>query len=98
MARAAFTTLVLAFMLSACGGGSDGQAPMPAPPSNIQAVTPAPVGLLTPLPVKIPRTEPAANISLPAGFSAYAIASGFFRPTSIALEHDGTQLLVRPSP
>jgi len=39
--------------------------------------------------VATPGVEPAANILLPEGFSAYAIAAGFFRPTSIALAGDG---------
>jgi len=37
----------------------------------------------------VPRTDPAVEIELPPGFTAYAIAEDFYRPTSIAVGPDG---------
>ncbi len=64
---------------------------MPSSPTGTENATSAPATSVAPAPpAAIPRTAPALNISLPEGFSAYAIATGFFRPTSIALADDGT--------
>ncbi len=84
MARAAVAGLLIGLALAACGGGSDGAPPTSTPPIAVETATPAAS------PAAIPETGPAANISLPDGFAAYAIATGFFRPTSIALADDGT--------
>ncbi len=90
--------LVLFLALSACGSGSvpDETSPSASPVSlntftpgasaSPGAVTPSP----SPAPVQVPAIAPAANISLPPGFAAYPIATGFFRPTSIAIAGDGT--------
>ena len=90
MARAAVATILLTFTLSACGGGSDGQTPVSTPPATTETKTLEPTPNVSSTPVAVPHTEPAANITLPPGFSAYVIATGFFRPTSIALAGDGT--------
>ncbi len=85
--------LFLPLALSACGGGP-GPAELPsASPTSVNTFTPstsASPGAITPSSAPVPAIEPAANISLPPGFAAYAIATGFFRPTSIALAGDGT--------
>ena len=90
MPRPATIALLLALALASCGGDSDEAAePTSTAPAPIETATDVPADF-TPSPVAIPSIEPAANISLPAGFSAYAIATGFYRPTSIALADDGT--------
>jgi putative membrane-bound dehydrogenase-like protein len=89
--------LLLALALSACGGGPGPDEPPSASPTPVSTFTPGTSpspGTVTPSPspspVPVPAIDPAANISLPAGFAAYPIATGFFRPTSIALAADGT--------
>lgn len=84
--------LLLSLALSACGGGPGPDEPPLASPTSVNTFTPgtpASPGALTPLPAPVPAIEPAAEISLPAGFAAYPVATGFFRPTSIALDGDG---------
>lgn len=88
MIRTAIATLFLALALAACTG-SGGSGPTEKPPNAIETATFAAAGDFTPSPAVIPKTDRAANISLPQGFSAYKIATGFFRPTSIALADDG---------
>ncbi len=91
--------LVLALLLSACGGGGGPEAtqtPTQGPASTpiaAQTSTPASTPTESPEPTPppaIPNTTPATELSLPEGFTAYAIGEGFFRPTSIALGADGT--------
>ena len=86
-----FTTLLaLAVLLVACDGNGRGSEATPTStvlPSPTQAPTataPAP----TPT-VAIPNTAPATEIELPDGFAAYAVADGFYRPTSFSLSPDG---------
>ncbi|MCH8815503.1 MAG: PQQ-dependent sugar dehydrogenase [Chloroflexi bacterium] len=87
----AFISVLLVFSLLACGGGSDRDPPSATPPTSTPPIAPGvPTLDATPPPLPIPDTEPAANITLPAGFSAYAVATGFFRATSIAVADDGT--------
>ncbi len=88
-----FATAPLALLLAACGGG--GGAP-DATPTLIAAPTgtpaPAPTATEAPEPtplLAIPNAPPATEIELPDGFTAYAVADGFFRATSIALSADG---------
>jgi glucose/arabinose dehydrogenase len=86
--------LALALVLAACGGGS-GPPPTPTPtpvPKATPTPSPAPTATESPEPTPppaIPNTMPATELSLPEGFTAYPIAEGFFRPTSIALSPDG---------
>ena len=85
--------LLLSLALYACGDGSGPDEPPSASPTAVNTFTPgtsASPGAVTPSPIQVPAIEPATNISLPDGFAAYAIATGFFRPTSIALAGDGT--------
>jgi len=94
-----FAFALLVVVLSACGGGSDDGTPSAsAPTATPTTVASTPTSDATPdrtpPPLPIPDTEPAENISLPDGFSAYAIATGFFRPTSIALSPDDGTLFV----
>ncbi|MCH7954004.1 MAG: PQQ-dependent sugar dehydrogenase [Chloroflexi bacterium] len=84
--------LLLALALSACGGGPGVDEAPSASPTSASTFTPgtsAPPDAVTPS-APVPAIDPAANISLPPGFAAYPIATGFFRPTSIALAADGT--------
>ncbi len=85
--------LVIALLLVACDGTGGGPEATPTPtrePANTPTVAPAPTAtpLLTPTPA-IPDATPSMALDLPDGFTAYAIAGGFFRPTSIALGPDG---------
>ncbi|MEX0787002.1 MAG: PQQ-dependent sugar dehydrogenase [Dehalococcoidia bacterium] len=83
--------VALTLLLAACGGGGDADPTPTAPLADTPASVPTVVdSTATPPPVAIPNTEPAANITLPDGFAAYAIADGIFRPTSLALAPDGT--------
>ncbi len=91
--------LLLSLVLSACGGGSGPDETPSASPASVNTFTPgtsASPGVVTsspspaPVPAPVPAIAPAANISLPPGFAAYPVATGFFRPTSIALAGDGT--------
>ncbi|MEE8533993.1 MAG: PQQ-dependent sugar dehydrogenase [Alphaproteobacteria bacterium] len=89
----ASSCLFLSLSLFACGDGPGPDEPPSASPTAVNTFTPgtsASPGAVTPSPIQVPAIEPAANISLPAGFAAYPIATGFFRPTSIALAGDGT--------
>lgn len=75
-----------ALLLAACGGGD-------AEPAATELATAAPPATDTaPLAsaVNIPNTEPALHIELPDGFTAYAVAGEFLRPTSLALAPDGS--------
>ena len=90
--------LFLSLALSACGSGPGPDEQPSASPTSGSTFMPgtptmsASPGAVTPSPslVPVPAIEPAANISLPPGFAAYPVATGFFRPTSIALAGDGT--------
>ncbi len=88
--------LALALLLAACGGAPGGpdatptSAPILSPtPEPAPTETPAPTSTPVPPPPSIPGLPPALQIELPDGFVAYAIAEGFYRPTSIALSPDG---------
>jgi glucose/arabinose dehydrogenase len=76
-------------LLVACGGAGEPEAT----PTPTVTSTPAPTATQPPEPtptaVAVPQTQPATKIELPQGFTAYALAEGFFRPTSIALSPDG---------
>ena len=84
---AALVTLTL--LLAACGG-SGGQE---APPTSERAPTatplPTPTETPAPPPPSLPQAAPAPEIGLPAGFTAFAIATGLEQPTSIAVSADG---------
>ena len=86
MQRLAFL-LALALLLAACGGG--GGAPEPTATVTVTE-TPAATPTETPPPVAIPNTSPATEITLPPGFTAYRLASDFFRATTVTLAPDGT--------
>src|SRR5437867_3602519 len=86
MARLAFIALLLTLVLTACKGESNRQTPT-ATSAN---PTSSPTAGAASTPVAVPATAPATNISLPLGFSASVIATGFFRPTSLALAEDGS--------
>lgn len=82
--------LAPALLLAACGGGGQADPTPTSPPTEVPSATPtSPPPTATPPAVAIPNTAPA-NIALPEGFTAYAIADGIFRPTSLALAPDGT--------
>jgi glucose/arabinose dehydrogenase len=72
-------------LVAACGGGG-GRA---TPTSTPTATSAATVATATPG-ARIPSASPATELTLPAGFTAYAIADGFKNPTSIALAPDGS--------
>jgi glucose/arabinose dehydrogenase len=77
---------LLALLLAACGGGG-GKATPTSTPTAMSTATP----LATATPgARIPGGSPATELTLPAGFTAYAIAEGFKSPTSVALAPDGT--------
>ena len=91
----ASSCLLLALALSACGGGPGADEPPSASPTAANTFTPGTStspAADTPSPslAPVPAIEPDASISLPPGFAAYPIATGFFRPTSIAIAGDGT--------
>jgi glucose/arabinose dehydrogenase len=72
--------------LAACGDGAGEPQTTPTLPAD----TPAPEATATPVDeptpaVRIPAVDPATDLTLPAGFTAYAIAGDFIRATSIAL-------------
>ena len=86
----AVLVFAVAFLLIACNGGGgepeatatiDGTAPSTPAPTATEPPTPAAAG---------PNTGPDTAIALPEGFTAYTIAEGFSRPTSIARAPDGT--------
>ena len=85
--------LTLSLLLAACGGGGGDQEATPTAAAIATEQPPAPTATealpATPS-VAIPNIAAAARIDLPAGFTAYAIADGFTRTTSIALATDGT--------
>ena len=88
---AALSLLALGFLLAACNGG--GQEEATSTPTEMPAVVPTAVpsaAASPPASAPLVPNAPAAEIGLPDGFTAYAIADGFFRPTSIALAADGT--------
>lgn len=76
-------------LLAACG---DGGGSVDETPTSTSAPQPQPTATETvePTPaVRIPNAAPATELTLPPGFTAYAIADGFFRATSITLAPDG---------
>jgi glucose/arabinose dehydrogenase len=85
---ASIAALALGIVLAACGDGG-GATPTP---TSVPATAKAPptTTAAPPTPVALPQTDPAAEISLPAGFTAFAVATGFSSPTSVALAPDGT--------
>ena len=86
--------LVIALLLAACNGAGGGPEATPtATREPISTPTVAPATTSTPLPTStpaIPDAPPSTALDLPDGFTAYAIANGFYRATSIALASDGT--------
>ena len=86
--------LVVALLLVACDGTKGGPDATPTPTREpTQTPTVAPATTKTPLPTQtpaIPDASPSTALDLPDGFTAYAIANGFYRATSIALAADGT--------
>ncbi|MEX2159082.1 MAG: PQQ-dependent sugar dehydrogenase [Dehalococcoidia bacterium] len=89
MPRIAIATLVLALLLAACGGGDNESEPTATPPAGETPVIES-TPTATESGVSIPQTEAAANITVPDGFTAYAIATGLNRASSLALADDGT--------
>ena len=83
--------LVLALLIAACGGGGGDAEPTStsAPPAATGEPSATEPPSATPG-VAVPATAPAAQIELPGGFTAYAVATGFFRPTSVTVADDGT--------
>ena len=86
---AAFLT-ICALVFAACGGDSGSTEP-----TATAVVTELPTVATTPTPgatpeIRVPNVEPATDITLPAGFAAYPIATGFVRATSVAPGSDGT--------
>lgn len=85
--------LVIALLLVACDGTGGRPEATPTPtrePTSTPPLAPAPTATpsLTPGPA-IPDVPPSTALDLPDGFTAYAIANGFYRATSIALAADG---------
>lgn len=73
------TVLVL---IAACGGSSDVASPTASPTAEPFSATPTAVPTIA-----VPQAD---EISVPGGFSAYAVATGFYRPTSLAIGDDGS--------
>ncbi len=86
----ALLAALLTFALAACG---DGEQPAPLPTPSAPSATPAATERPpppTPSPtVAVPNAEPATEIDLPDGFTAYAVAEGVSMPTSIARSPQG---------
>lgn len=79
-----------ALLLAACGGAGEPDATPTSVPTDTPAPEPVATQPLEPTPgIVVPDISPATELTLPPGFTAYAIAGGFFRPTSIALALDG---------
>jgi glucose/arabinose dehydrogenase len=80
--------IVLLALLAGCGGDGDGADATSTRRATREATSaptdaPAPTETATPG-VVAPAGEPAAGITVPAGFAAYAIASGLSNPTSVS--------------
>lgn len=70
--------LMMLLTVAACGGSSDDASP------TTESLTPTESQVAT-------RTATEADgISLPDGFAAYVIATGFYRPTSVVVSNDGS--------
>jgi glucose/arabinose dehydrogenase len=85
-------TFIAVLALLACSD-DDGASPA-TPTGSVSGETPAVDATATAPPdepdgVRVPNTGPALELSLPEGFTAYRIAEGFLRATSIALGPDG---------
>jgi putative membrane-bound dehydrogenase-like protein len=89
MPRIAIVALLLALVLAACGGDGDDEpdatATAPAQDTPVAQATPTAEAAG----VSIPQTDPATNITVPDGFTAYAVATGLNRASSLALADDG---------
>jgi glucose/arabinose dehydrogenase len=77
--------LLMLLAMAACGSSPDDASPN----ATANPTTPAPTPAPTESEVEIMPAPKADGISLPEGFSAYAIATGFYRPTSVAVANDG---------
>ena len=92
--RVAAPAIVLfALLLVACGGGGGSDAtPTPVPLTTVTAEPGATATqVLRPTPeVVIPNTSPAPAIELPDGFTAYVVAQGFLRASTVAIGPDRT--------
>ncbi len=90
----AFVLTVLLFG-AACSDDSND----PGARSTDAIGTSEPTAIETPLPTEtpsaaqVPNVAPSAGITLPPGFAAYAIATGFLRATSVAPAPDGSILV-----
>lgn len=78
----------LLVVLTACG--DDSADPTSTPEATAQQTAAATVPGETPPEVRIPSVEPSSAITLPDGFAAYPIATGFLRATSVAPATDGS--------
>lgn len=75
--------LIILLIAGACGGSADNSSPSPTATAVTQSPSPKKSAAST---IAAPEAD---EISLPDGFSAYAIATGFYRPTSVAVGEDG---------
>lgn len=85
----ALPTVLLLLALAACGEGEGEPTPTAATPSPPQTTPPA-TERPAPSPTNaVPNAEPANEIDLPAGFTAYVVAEGISMPTSMARSPQG---------
>ena len=85
----AFALVLPLLLAAACGSDSSNE------PAATAVVTSAPTAIETSSPwetpvVRIPNIAPSSDITLPDGFAAYPIATGFLRATSVAPAPDGS--------
>ncbi len=90
MMRIAALAFLLAAVLIACSGDSASEPE----PTSLSADTPGPLATATieatiePT-IAVPTTPPTTQIQVPDGFTAFEIATGLSRATSVALGPDG---------
>lgn len=76
-----YGAVLVALVLTACGGAGG--------PEATPTLTHTPTHASTPTP-GVPAAPPATEIELPAGFTAFVVADGFVQPTSVGLGPDGS--------
>jgi glucose/arabinose dehydrogenase len=87
--RALIVTLPALLLLTlACSDSDDGADPTSTSPAPTGVATASPGE--TPPQVQAPNVAPSSDITLPDGFAAYPIATGFLRATSVAPATDSS--------